>query len=135
MKLSNVKAKVLIIDDDADIRNAVRLTLESELGAKLSFLEAGSVSSGIKALKLSKPKVVILDIHMPGENGFDFINRLKQDKSLHQPKIIILTADDSMKNVWEAESKGINPYHFIGKPFRNDDLQALVLKLVLSTSS
>jgi two-component system alkaline phosphatase synthesis response regulator PhoP len=123
LKLSDVKAKVLIIDDDADVRSAVRMTLESERGAKLSFLEADNVPSGLKALKSANPEVVILDIHMPGEDGFDFMNRLKQDESLPQPKIIMLTADDSIKNVWRAEKKGIDAYHFIGKPFRSDDLQ------------
>jgi DNA-binding NtrC family response regulator len=134
LKLSDVKAKVLIIDDDADVRSAVRMTLESGSGADLSFSEAGSVPTGLKALKSDKPEVVILDIHMPGQDGFDFMSQMKRNKSLPQPKVIMLTADDSIKNIWQAESQGVNPYHFISKPFKSEDLQALVLSLVLPAS-
>ena len=131
MELSDIKAKVLIVDDDADIRSAVRLTLESELGARYTFSEAANVTSGLKALKSSRPDVVILDLHMPGEDGFDFMNKQKKDSSLPKTKMIILTADDSFKNLWKAENRGINAYHFMGKPFVSDELRALVLSLVL----
>ena len=132
MKFSGIKAKVLIIDDDADIRSAVRLTLESEHELNLAFTEADNATSGLKALKSTKPDVVILDIHMPGESGFDLMKRLNKDHSIPQSKVIILTADDSFKNLWEAESQGIDAYNFMSKPFRNDDLQAMVLGLLVA---
>jgi CheY-like chemotaxis protein len=131
LELSDIRAKVLIIDDDADIRNAVRLTLESESGVNYVFSEAGNVASGLTAVKSTKPTVIILDLHMPGENGFDFMNKLQKDGLFPRAKVIILTADNSIKNLLEAESKGVNAYHFMGKPFVNDDLRALVLSLVL----
>lgn len=131
MDIADIRAKILIVDDDADIRSAVRLTLESELGARYTFTEAATVPSALQALKSAKPDVVILDLHMPGEDGFDFMNKQKRDSSLPQAKVIILTADDSFKNLWKAENKGINAYHFMGKPFVSDELRALVLSLVL----
>jgi CheY-like chemotaxis protein len=133
LELSDIKARVLIIDDDADIRSAVRMTLESEYGVGYVFTEADSVASGLIAIKSSQPDVIILDLHMPGENGFDFMNKFKKDTSLPAAKIIILTADDSIKNLLKAEGKGVNAYHFMGKPFISDDLRAMVLSLVLPT--
>ena len=131
MKLSDIKARILIVDDDADVRNAVRMTLESEQAVNYTFSEAGSASSGLDALESAKSDVVILDLHMPGEDGFDFMDKLKKTAFLPMTRVIILTADDSGKNLWEAVNRGINAYHFIGKPFVNDELRALVLSLVL----
>jgi DNA-binding response OmpR family regulator len=107
------------------------MTLESEKGVKYDFVEADSVASGLKALKLTKSDVVILDLHLPGKSGFDFINRLKKEKALPLSKIIVLTADNSGKNLWEVVNKGIDAYHFMGKPFISDELRALVLSLAL----
>ena len=131
MELTDIKAKVLIIDDDADIRSAIRMTLESDSGVDYSFTEAGDVASGLTALKSTKPAVIILDLHMPGENGFDFMNKMRTNHYHSRSKVIILTADNSIKNLLKAESKGVNAYQFIGKPFVNDELRALVLSLVL----
>ena len=131
MKLSNIKAKLLIIDDDADIRNAVRQTLESELESKIKITEANNVASGLRALKKTKPDVVILDIVMPGESGIDFLHRLDNDKSLPKTKIIILTANANIKNITTIEGIGENVYHFVYKPFINSELQALVLNLIV----
>lgn len=131
MKQPNNKTKILIIDDEPDVRTAVRLTLEAENNASYSFAEADNVTSGLKAFKTSKPDVVILDLLMPGESGYDFINRLKRSKVKPLTKIIVLTAHDSMKNLWKAESKGVDAYHFMSKPFVGEDLRATVLGMVL----
>jgi len=131
VELSSVKAKVLIIDDDADIRNAIRLTLESEMKSSFTFAEADTVASGLRALKSTEPDVVILDLHMPGENGFDFIHKVKQSKLFSEAKVIILTAHGSLKNLLKAQNKGIGAYHFMSKPFQSDELLALVLSIVL----
>jgi DNA-binding NtrC family response regulator len=127
----DIKAKVLIIDDDADVRSAVRMTLELEPGVNYAFSEAGDVPTGLKALKSTDSDVVILDLHMPGEDGFDFIDKLEKAKSFPLAKVIILTADDSIKNLLKAEREGVNAYHFIGKPFASAELRALVLSLIL----
>lgn len=131
MKLSDIKAKILIIDDDSDIRNAVRLTLDSELEVNHTFIEADSVGSGLKALKTLMPDVVILDLHMPGKDGFDFLDDIRKNESFPLTKVIILTADDRLKNLLHTENKGIDAYHFMGKPFANDALKAMVLSLIV----
>lgn len=132
MKPPSATANILIIDDEAEVRDAVRLTLAEERNAKYTFIEATNVPSGLKALKTSKPDVVILDLLMPGPSGYDFIQTLKKDRSMPLAKVIVLTAHDSMKNLWKAENNGVNAYHFMSKPFVGDDLRATVLGLVLS---
>jgi CheY-like chemotaxis protein len=130
-KLHHIKAKILIVDDNAETRNAIRLTLESEAEGAYTFKSADTVPAGLKAVDSFKPDVIILDLHMPGQNGFDFLDSLSKH-TFPKFKVVLLTADNTLKNLWEAESKGINAYHFMGKPFEGDELRALVLSLVLA---
>src|SRR5215475_10926482 len=97
LKLSDVNAHVLIVDDNAETRNAIRLTLELESEVKYTFLEANSVSKGLSAIKKFKPNVIILDLHFPGQNGFTFLDKLRKIRRNAAEKVIILTADDSFK--------------------------------------
>jgi CheY-like chemotaxis protein len=65
---------------------------------------------------------------MPEKTGYDFMDEINADKSLKDTQFIMLTGDDSMTNLFKAESKNIKPYRFIGKPFEVSDLQALVFE-------
>ena len=123
--------KILIVDDDADIRQAVRLTLEEQDYLNVVVTESIDVASGIEQMKAIKPDIVILDLHMPDKTGFDFMDIVHQDKRLAKTKVIMLTADDNLANIFKAEDKGIGAYHFLGKPFNISELQALVLSLSL----
>lgn len=132
MNLSDVKAHILIVDDNEETRNAIRMTLELESQVAYTFAEASTVAKGLNLIKKFKPNVIILDIHMPGANGFAFLDKLRKIFPGAKDNTIILTADDSFKNLWNAESKGIDPYHFMGKPFEGNELRAQVLGLALT---
>jgi len=123
--------KILIVDDDADIREAVRLSLEEQTYLDIDITESSDVLSGIEQMKIINPDIVILDLHMPGKTGFDFMDLMNQDKNLARTKVIMLTADDTLANIFKAEDKGIGAYHFLGKPFNISELQALVFSLGL----
>ena len=123
--------KILIIDDDVSIREAVRLTVEEQDFLNIEVTESADVASGIQQMKAIKPDIVILDLHMPDKTGFDFMNIVQKNKLLAKAKVIMLTADDTLGNLFKAEHKGIGAYHFLGKPFNISELQALVLNLSL----
>jgi DNA-binding NtrC family response regulator len=123
--------KILIIDDDASIREAIRLTVEEQDFLNVEVTESADVTSGIQQMKDIRPDIVILDLHMPGKTGFDFMDIVHKNKLLAKAKVIMLTADDTLGNLFKAEHKGIGAYHFLGKPFNISDLQALVLDLSL----
>ena len=72
---------------------------------------------------------------MPDKSGLDFMDIVHKDKRFEGTKVIMLTADDTMLNVFDAEHKGISAYHFLGKPFNIAELQALVLSLSLPLPS
>jgi CheY-like chemotaxis protein len=132
-KLHHIKGKILIVDDNAETRTAIKLTLESGTNGTYVFKSASTVSSGLKAIASFQPDLIILDLHLPGQNGFDFLDSLK-DYNFSESNVVLLTADNSLKNLWEAESKGVNAYHFIGKPFEGDELRALILGMLLAQS-
>ncbi len=124
--------KILIVDDDSDIRESVRLALlEKQDYLDIEVTECPDATSGLEQLNKLKPDIVILDLHMPGKSGFDFIDIMRKDKSLSNTKVIMLSADDSILNIFEAEDRGVEAFHFLGKPFNIADLQALVLSLSL----
>ena len=123
--------KILIVDDDATIRDAIRLALEEQDYLTFQFTECASVTAGIQKMKQAKPDIVILDLHMPDKTGFDFMKIMKNNNQLAQTKVIMLTADDTIGNILQAEHTGINAFHFLAKPFNISDLQALVLSLSL----
>ncbi len=69
-------AEILIIDDDAQIRQLVRMALE---GAGHNVVEASNGQDGLNRLSLSPPDVVMVDIVMPGLDGIETIRRLRAD--------------------------------------------------------
>ena len=122
------KKKVLIVDDNSDIRKSVSLALQEQDLLEIEVTESDNVTSGIEQLKKVRPDIVILDIHMPGKSGFDFIDYINKNH-LTKTKVIMLSADDTLTNIFKAGDKGINEFLFLGKPFNISELQALVLGL------
>ncbi len=126
------KIKTLIVDDDANIRESVRLAIQDMDYIDITIAEASDVDSGIKLVVEFNPDIVILDLHMGAKSGFDFMDIMYKSKIPIQPKVIMLTADDNLNNVYNAGDKGIVAEYFLGKPFNVDDLQSLVFSIGLS---
>ena len=123
--------KILIVDDDAGIRGAVRLLLEEEQYVHFDITESASVASAVRQMTDNLPDIVILDLHMPNKNGLDFMDIIHEDSRFAKTEVIMLTVDDTLENIFRAQEKGIEAYHFLGKPFNITDLQTLVLSLSL----
>jgi len=108
---SEKKAFILTIDDDEINNMLLGAILEEEY-------EVVSILSGEKAiefLKVRKPDLILLDINMPGMNGFQVLEHLKQDKELKEIPVIMLTAEMDQ----ETEVKGIQSgaFDFLHKPY------------------
>ena len=83
-------AKILIIDDDPDIVEAMKVVLESK-NYKVSIAESGN--AGLKKVQQEKPDLIILDVMMEtGDKGFDVARELKKDKNYQDIPILMLTA-------------------------------------------
>ena len=107
--------KVLIIDDDANIVKVVASRLKAN---KYDVITANDGEDGFEKLKNGKPDLIILDIMMPRIDGYTFLKTVKTAGSLPKIPVIILTAKDKMKDLFEME--GVNDY--IVKPFKAEDL-------------
>lgn len=118
--MTQMQKKILIIDDEPDIRDIVRFYLIEE---GFSILEASNGHEGILKAQHEKPDAIILDIMMPGLNGFEVAKHLKDDPNTKDIPIIILSvlATDSQFR------QGILDY--ISKPFRQEDLVNIIKKV------
>ena len=119
MQSSIPRGKVLIVDDEASLRRALRVTL-----ASLGF-EVGEASTGEQALALlgaDHYEVVLLDIEMPGIGGIETCKEIKRLSP--RPVVLMLTVRDSEEDKANAFEAGADDY--FTKPFRLPDLVARV---------
>ncbi|MCF8146756.1 MAG: response regulator [Deltaproteobacteria bacterium] len=101
-----VEKKILIVDDDPHIRNVLTAMLSRE-GFETETASDG-FEAGVKAMGF-KPSLIILDLFMPGMDGFEACRRLKADPAGKNMKILIITGFDSRKNrdrIMEAGAHG-----------------------------
>lgn len=82
--------KILIVEDHADIRRLIRMTLEFE---DCQIVEAGDASDGWELAREHSPDLVLLDVMMPGPlSGLDLCAALKSDARLRRVPVVILSA-------------------------------------------
>jgi len=116
------KTKILIADDEDSLRTLVRAVLEAE--DKYLIEEAIDGDEVMIRIKAQKPDILILDIMMPGQSGFEVCEKIKQTAELKDIKVIILTAKGQVTE--EKWAKSIGADHFISKPFSPLELLELV---------
>jgi DNA-binding response OmpR family regulator len=112
------KASVLIVDDDPSISRMIRRALEME-GYRV--LTAASGQSALDVLEQETPDLVLLDIAMPGMDGYTVCRRLRQSSEI--PIIIVTVKDDTEEKVAGLEA-GADDY--VVKPFSTAQLVARV---------
>ena len=118
------KEIILVVEDCVDMRDYIKRTLEPFYSVK----EAGDGNEGIKKAKKIIPDLVISDIMMPGADGYELCNVLKDDiKTSHIP-IILLTAKASEANIIQGLETGADDY--ITKPFSTKILLARIKNLI-----
>jgi DNA-binding response OmpR family regulator len=106
------KPRVLIVDDDPLIRGVVRAVLED---GSYVLEEAASGEEALRAADKHPPDVVLLDVMMPGLNGFEVAARLKNDTRLKGAIVVMLTAKDAPEDRRRGMEAGADAY--FTKPF------------------
>lgn len=108
-----MSAKILIIDDEVDIRTLIKYTLEKE-GYEVDEAEDGI--QGLKKIKETHPDLVILDVMMPGMDGIEMCNQLRQDLKYDDVFVCFLTArSEDYSQIAGFESGGDD---YIAKPVK-----------------
>ena len=122
--------RILLVEDDDDIRELIRLALEAR-GAILSAV--ASAAAGLAALESERPDVVLSDISMPGQDGHAFLRRLRALPVTRGGKVpaIAITALDSREARIASRDAGFH-YH-LTKPVDPAKLVEIVAGLVRLT--
>jgi DNA-binding response OmpR family regulator len=116
---------VLVIDDEAPIRLLCRVNLEAE-GMKV--LEASNGDVGLETAREERPDVILLDVMMPGRNGWEVAEELLADDRTSVIPIVFLTARAEVKD--RARGIDLGGVDYVTKPFNPVELAPLVRDLV-----
>ena len=109
--------RILAVDDEADVLMILRTALQSE-GYEIKTASNGE--DAVAAAQESPPDLIILDVMMPGMDGFDVLAELKKDEATSTIPVIMLTGVSDRKKIQEALDTGID--YYIIKPFEFEDL-------------
>jgi DNA-binding response OmpR family regulator len=102
------KTKVLIIDDEKDFSHFVKLNLENT--GRYKVYTASSGLEGVRVAQRKRPDVVLLDIMMPGMDGFEVLARIKGSVKTYEIPVIMLTALDNPESRSEAQGNFAGEY-------------------------
>ncbi|MEF3279817.1 MAG: response regulator [Elusimicrobiota bacterium] len=109
-------AKILVVDDDPEILNLLQYTLES-MGHIIKVCDNGR--DVIDSLKEFKPELMILDVMLPGIDGYSIANTISADNELSKLPVIVLSALEPSRSLFLKFSQVVA---FLTKPFNTDDL-------------
>ena len=115
--------RILVVDDNPDIRGLVGLTLSKY---RLSYACDGE--SGLEATRALRPDLVVLDVMMPKLDGFGFLDAISNDPGLRFTKVLVLSAKSLTEDLLTGYKLGALDY--VTKPFRRDILSAKVDRLI-----
>ncbi len=110
--------KILMIDDEKDYCLFIKQNLE--LTGDYSVIVAADGKTGLERARTEAPELILLDIIMPGMNGFEVLREIKRSKDLNKIPVIMLTALDSQ----EAREKALSIYgeDYLTKPVDTETL-------------
>ena len=122
---STARPLVLIVDDDAQLREFVRVNLEMD---GYAVREAGSAQEGLAALGEEPPDLVLLDVMMPAVDGFEMLRRMQEEHGLGSVPVIMFSGKVDEESATRAAREGAQA--FIGKPFDPQQLIASTKQLL-----
>ncbi len=113
-------AKILAVDDDPEISSLVQYTLES-LGHEVKVCDNGR--DVMDTLKSFKPALLILDVMLPGVDGYSLTNQITEDADTQNIPIIVLSALEPSRTMFQRFTQ---VSAFMTKPFNTDDFMEAV---------
>ncbi|HEY8628872.1 MAG TPA: response regulator [Gaiellaceae bacterium] len=113
--------RVLVIDDEAPIRLLCRVNLEAE---RMEVLEASDGPTGLEKARAAKPDVILLDVMMPGLDGWQVAEKLLEDDATRSIPIVFLTARAEFRD--RVRGLDLGGIDYVTKPFNPLELAPLV---------
>jgi two-component system alkaline phosphatase synthesis response regulator PhoP len=119
--------KILVIDDEPNISDVIRLILQSE---GYSVICANSGEEGLKLAKKELPQGIVLDVMMPKMSGYLVANLLGKDETTKKIPILFLVTASSQPMVGGNISLEMQTPYKLVKPFKPDELIKAVIKMM-----
>ncbi len=113
--------KILVVDDEPEARELLKFMLQENDGVNV-IGTAGDVDEGIEFLKKGRPHLVLLDIQMPGKDGFHFIEQIQGMD--HEPGVIFVTAYEH----YAIQAIRNSVFDYILKPVHQEELDRAILR-------
>jgi OmpR family response regulator RpaB len=120
-----VAGKVLVVDDDVNIREVLAYRLGRD---GYSVLLSGSGEDALEQARIEQPDLIILDLSLPQLDGFGLLERLRSEASTSSIPVLVLTAYGHEEN--RARSLELGAVAFVVKPFSPRDLAADVRRIL-----
>ena len=113
--------KILVVDDEPEARELLKYMLQESDGISV-IGTAGDVDEAIRIMKREKPHLVLLDIQMPGKDGFQFIEQIQG--SGHEPGVIFVSAYEH----YAIQAIRNSVFDYILKPVHQEELDSAILR-------
>lgn len=108
--------KILVVDDDPEISSLVQYTLEA-IGHQVKVCDSGR--EVMDTLRSYKPDLLVLDVMLPGVDGYSLTAQIAEDPELNKLPIVILSALEPSRTMFQRFQQVVA---FLTKPFNTDDL-------------
>ncbi len=123
--IPNTRSTILVIDDDKITAKSLQHFLRQK---EYLVITIPNAEKGLETAQTENPDLILLDIMMPGMNGYQFLSLLKQDESTAQIPVIILSSLSREADILEGLDKGADDY--VIKPYSPQVLMSKVTKLL-----
>ena len=114
----------LIVDDSITMRKIVGLALKI---FQYDYMEAENGQDALSKISAKKVDFIIADVNMPVMNGIDFVRQVRGKPECAKIPVIMLTTENDQNMINQGKEAGANAW--ITKPFKNEELLALIKKL------
>jgi DNA-binding response OmpR family regulator len=119
---------VLVADDELNMRILLKATLEELEDMGVELLTAGNGKEALKIINTKRPQLVILDVTMPGMNGFEVCNTVKNILGMKNIYILMLSAEAQEADKQKGKEVGADIY--MTKPFQPEELLERVVDVL-----
>jgi len=120
--------EILMVDDSRTVKGVIAKCLTLSGIAIASLREAGNGKEGLELARARKPDLIFADLNMPVMGGLEMIAALKEDASLRDVPIVVISTEGSEERIGGLKERGIAA--FLRKPFRPETVKALVAQIL-----
>lgn len=122
---NRANTKILLVDDEPNILVPLEFLVKQQ---GYEVLKASNGEDALQLMAIHQPMIVVLDVMMPGMDGFEVARQIRQKEDYDQTRIIFLTARGTQQDRFQGYDSGGELY--LIKPFDNDELIMMINEVV-----